>query len=167
MGGRLGFKVEIIPPYTLAGELVSSTRIRELLMEGRVQEANRLLGRDFFILGKVIHGHARGKGLGFPTANLETTQDLYPKDGVYAASVTVEGKTYHAVANIGTNPTFGDERLAVEVFLFDYQGDLYGKEMQVALKARLRDEQTFPSPDALVHQMAEDVKQAKEILRGK
>jgi riboflavin kinase/FMN adenylyltransferase len=167
MGERLGFKVEIIPPFHVAGEVVSSTRIRELITEGRIQEANYLLGMDFFILGRVVHGHARGKGLGFPTANLETNQDLYPKDGVYAALVTVDGKTYHAAANIGTNPTFGDAKRAVEVFLFDYQGDLYDKELQVAFKAWLRSELIFPSPDELVHQIEEDVKKAKEILHGK
>jgi riboflavin kinase/FMN adenylyltransferase len=167
MGERLGFKVEIIPPFQVAGEVVSSTRIRELIVEGRIEEANRLMGMDFFIMGTVIHGHARGKGLGFPTANLETNQDLYPKDGIYAAFATVDGKAYHAVANIGTNPTFGDERFAVEVFLFNYDGDLYGKTLQVSLKARLRDEQTFSSPEALVQQIEEDVKKAKEILRGK
>jgi riboflavin kinase/FMN adenylyltransferase len=105
--------------------------------------------------------------LGFPTANLEITSDLYPKKGVYAATVTQEGKTYHGVVNIGTNPTFDDNEFAVEVFLFNYQGDLYGKELRVALVDRLRDEQAFPSPDALVHQMEKDVHKAKEILRGK
>jgi riboflavin kinase/FMN adenylyltransferase len=164
MGERLGFEVEIIPPHTVAGEMVSSTRIRELLLQGRIREANRMLGTNFFILGAVIHGHARGKGLGFPTANLGITQDLYPKDGVYAASVTVDGKAYHAVANIGTNPTFDDKEFAAEVFLFDYQGDLYGKELQVSLVDRLRDEQTFPSADALARQIGRDIKKAKEIL---
>jgi riboflavin kinase/FMN adenylyltransferase len=164
LGGRFGFEVEIMPPYTMAGEVVSSTRIRELIAGGEIAKANRMLGMDFFILGKVIHGHARGKGLGFPTANLEITQDLYPKDGVYAASVTVDGKAYHAVASIGTNPTFDDEEFAVEAFIFDYQGDLYGKELQVALIDRIRDEQTFPSADALARQIEGDIKKAKEIL---
>jgi len=166
MGEKLGFGVEIIPPFTVDDHVVSSTRIRELITEGRIQEANRMLGRYFFILGKVIHGHARGKGLGFPTANLEITSDLYPKKGVYAATVTEEAKTYHGVVNIGTNPTFDDKEFAVEVLLFDYQGDLYGKELQVALVDRLRDEQTFPSPDALVRQIEKDVHKAQEILRG-
>jgi riboflavin kinase/FMN adenylyltransferase len=167
IGERLGFGVEIIPPFQVAGEVVSSTRIRDLIVRGDIKEANRMLGSNFFMLGKVIHGHARGKGLGFPTANLEITQDLYPKDGVYAATVMVDERTYDGVLNIGTNPTFGDEQLAVEVFLFDYQGDLYGKELQVALVDKLRDEQTFPSADALVRQMKQDIHRAKEILRGK
>ena len=167
MGTHLGFAVEIVPPYTVNGEVVSSTRIRELIKEGSIKEANRMLGWDFIIMGKVIHGHARGKGLGFPTANLEITSDLYPKKGVYAATVIQEGKTYHGVVNIGTNPTFEDKEFAVEVFLFNYQGDLYGKELWVALVDRVRDEETFPSPDALVHQIEKDVHRAKEILRGK
>ena len=166
MGERLGFEVEIIPPYTVAGEVVSSTRIRELIVSGEIIKANRMLGMNFFILGKVIHGHARGKGLGFPTANLEITEQLYPKDGVYAASVTVNGKKYHAVVNIGTNPTFGDEAFAVEAFLFDCEDDLYGKELHVTFVDRLRDEETFPSPDILVHQIEKDIQKAKEILHG-
>jgi riboflavin kinase/FMN adenylyltransferase len=166
IGERLGFGVEIIPPYTVAGKVVSSTRIRELIMEGKILEANRMLGMNFFILGTVIHGHARGKDLGFPTANLEITEDLYPKAGVYAASVTIDGKTHKGVVSIGTNPTFGNGKFAVEVFLFDYQGNLYGKELQVAFVARLRDEQTFTSPEALVRQIERDVHKAKEILHA-
>jgi len=167
MGARFGFEVEIVPPFTLNEEVVSSTRIRELIAEGSIKEANRMLGRDFIIMGRVVHGHDRGKGLGFPTANLEITSDLYPKTGVYAATVIQGEKTFQGIVNIGTNPTFGDEEFAVEVFLFDYQGDLYGRELWVALVDRVRDEQTFPSPDALVHQIEKDVQKAKEILRGK
>jgi riboflavin kinase/FMN adenylyltransferase len=167
IGEALGFGVEIMPPFQVAGEVVSSTRIREMIARGEIREANRLLGRNFFMLGKVIHGHARGKGLGFPTANLEISQNLYPNEGVYAATVIVDEQRYDGVVNIGTNPTFGDEKFAVEVFLFDYQGDLYGKELQVALVDKLRDEQTFPSVDALVRQIGHDVRKAKEILGGK
>jgi riboflavin kinase/FMN adenylyltransferase len=167
IGKGLDFGVEIIPPFQVAGEVVSSTRIRELIAQGDIAEANHMLGGNFFMLGRVIHGHARGKGLGFPTANLEITQDLYPKDGVYAATVIVDEQSYDGVVNIGTNPTFGDEQLAVEVLLFDYQGDLYGKELQVALVDKLRDEQTFPSVDALKRQIGQDIQKAKEILRGK
>ncbi len=165
MGERLGFEVEIIPPYTLDQDVVSSTRIRELIAQGEIKDANRMLGRNFIILGRVIHGHARGKGLGYPTANLEITQDLYPKKGVYATYVTLGEETYKGVVNIGTNPTFGDEELAVEVFLLDYQGDLYGRELKVALVDRLRDEKVFPSPEELVQQIEKDIHRAQEILR--
>ena len=167
IGKGLGIGVEIIPPYTVNGEIISSTRIRELIMTGNVAEANRMLGRNFIILGKVIHGHARGKNLGFPTANLEITSDLYPKKGVYAVTVTVNDKTYQGVMNIGTNPTFGDEEFAVEVFLFNYEDDLYEKELRVAVVEKIRDEQTFPTPDALVQQIEKDVQKAKKILREK
>jgi riboflavin kinase/FMN adenylyltransferase len=167
IGTHLGFEVEIAPPYTVDDDVVSSTRIRELISEGKIREANRMLGWDFIIMGRVMHGHARGKGLGFPTANLEITSDLYPKTGVYAATITQEDTTYHGVVNIGTNPTFEDNEFAVEVFLFNYQGDLYGKELRVALVDRLRDEQAFPSPDALVQQIEKDIHKAKEILSGK
>ncbi|RLB07891.1 MAG: riboflavin biosynthesis protein RibF [Deltaproteobacteria bacterium] len=165
MGRKLGFEVEIIPPYTLDHEVVSSTRIRELIAQGKIKDANRMLGRNFIILGKVIHGHSRGRSLGYPTANLEISQDLYPKEGVYAAYVTLEGKTYRGVVNIGTNPTFGDEELAIEVFLLDYQGNIYDKELEVAFVDRLREEKTFTSPEELVRQIEKDIQRAKEILR--
>jgi riboflavin kinase/FMN adenylyltransferase len=167
IGEELGFGVEIMPPFQLGGEVVSSTRIRELIARGEIGAANRMLGSNFFMLGRVIHGHARGKGLGFPTANLEITQDLYPNDGVYAAQVMVDERQYDGVVNIGTNPTFRDGQLAVEVFLFGYQGDLYEKELQVALVDKIRDEQTFPSPDLLVRQIEKDIQRAKEILGEK
>ena len=164
IGERLGFGVEVVPPHTVAGEVVSSTRIRDLIRQGEIAAANRMLGMHHFILGKVIHGHARGKGLGFPTANLEITGDLYPKAGVYAATVVVGNERYQGVVSIGTNPTFQDKEFAVEVFLFDYQGDLYGKELQVNFVARIRDEAIFPSPEALARQIERDVRTAKEIL---
>ena len=167
MGERLGFEVGIVPPYTLDQEVVSSTRIRALILQGRIKDANRMLGRNFIIMGKVVHGHSRGKELGYPTANLEVTQDLYPKKGVYAAYVTLGEETHSAAVSIGTKPTFGDEELAIEVFLLDYQGDLYGRELKVDLVDRLRDEKAFPSSEALVRQIEKDIQRAKEILQGK
>jgi riboflavin kinase/FMN adenylyltransferase len=166
MGERLGFGVEIIPPHTVAGEVVSSTRIRDLIRQGDIAAANRMLGMRHFILGTIIHGHARGKGLGFPTANLEITGELYPKAGVYAVTVMIGNAVHEGVVSIGTNPTFQDKEFGVEVFLFDYQGDLYGKELQVNFVARIRDEVTFSSPEALVRQIEQDVQTAKEILRA-
>jgi len=167
MGEKFDFEVEIIPPYTVGHEVVSSTRIRELISQGNIKDANRMLGRNFIILGKVIQGHSRGRELGYPTANLEITQDLYPKEGVYTAYVTLGEETYSGAVNIGTNPTFGDEELSVEVFLFDYHGDLYGRELKVALVDRLRDEKTFPTSQALIQQIEKDIQRAKELLKGK
>jgi riboflavin kinase/FMN adenylyltransferase len=165
IGERLGFGVEIVPPHTVQGEVVSSSRIRDLIRQGEIAAANRMLGMHHFIFGTVIHGHARGKNLGFPTANIEITGDLYPKAGVYAATAVVGNELYQGVVSIGTNPTFQDKEFAVEVFLFGYQGDLYGKELQVNFVARIRDEATFSSPEALAHQIEQDVRTAKEILR--
>jgi len=164
LGKIYGIEVHVTPPFRLDNKVVSSTRIRALIMQGNIREANRMLGRHFFILAKVIHGHARGRKLGYPTANLERAEDLYPKAGVYAAYVTVDNETYRGAVNIGTKPTFGDEDFSIETFVFDYKGNLYGKELTVSFVDRLRDEQRFPSPEALVQQMEKDIERSKEIL---
>jgi riboflavin kinase/FMN adenylyltransferase len=112
----------------------------------------------------VVHGHERGAGLGYPTANIRLENNLLPKRGVYAVQVVVERDLFQGVLNIGEKPTFGDENLSIEVFLLEYRGDLYHKELQVSFIERLRDEQAFPSPKALARQISEDIRRAKEIL---
>lgn len=162
--------VEVVEALTVDGLPVSSSKVRALLQEGEVEKASRLLGRDYSVIGKVIPGAHRGRGLGFPTANLEISEELYPKPGVYAVEVLCREKRFHGVANLGFNPTFtpeGKERepMSLEVHLFDFGGDLYGEEIWVSFRKRIRDERRFDSPSLLVEQMRRDVHDAREALR--
>jgi riboflavin kinase / FMN adenylyltransferase len=169
-GAALGFGVTIIDPVTAAaGALYSSTRIRDHLVAGAPREAATLLGRFWEIDGRVERGDRRGRTIGFPTANIFLEDYLRPAAGVYAVRAAVEeGGSPHwhdAVANFGTRPTFGGTDLRLEVHLFDFDGDLYGRHLRVALIDHLRPEHKFPSLDALKAQIAEDAKQARRILR--
>ncbi|MGD8814263.1 MAG: riboflavin biosynthesis protein RibF, partial [Anaerolineales bacterium] len=143
-GDRMGFKLHVVPPLLMDGEVVSSTRVREALRSGDVARAARYLGRPFTLPGVVVPGSDRGKTLGFPTANLSIwSERACPGPGVYACYTTVNGERYPAVTNIGVRPTFGDEdgKVLVETHLLDFQGDLYGKVMRLTFVDRLRDEQ--------------------------
>ncbi|NPA48390.1 MAG: bifunctional riboflavin kinase/FAD synthetase [Thermodesulfobacteria bacterium] len=166
LGERFGFKVTVIPPQKVDGLTVSSTLIRELIAEGDVALAAKLLGRYYKLCGKVIPGHGRGKRLlGFPTANLKLSREkLLPKTGVYAVFVHLNGKKLPGVMNLGFNPTFGDGYLSAEVHIFDFEGDLYGKVICLSFVARLRDEKKFSSAEELARQIAEDCQRAREIL---
>lgn len=166
MAPELGFVVHVVPPVTVEGLVVSSSRIREHLMQGEIREANTLLGREFTIEGRVIHGHHRGKGLGFPTANIKPEVKLHPPEGVYAVYCRVGGETYQGVMNIGYNPTFKDRRVSYEVHILDFDGDIYGQMIRVYLVEKLRAEMTFSDVDALKTQIAEDVEQSRKITTG-
>lgn len=164
-GNRLGFEVAAIDLVADSSGVVSSTRIRSLLAQGDVTAAASLLGRPHRLSGEVIRGEARGRELGFPTANLAIPEGLaVPADGIYAVRVAggVEGI---GVASLGVRPTFGPsgERL-LETFVFDFAGDLYGRTLHVDFVARLRGEERFDSVEALVRQMEDDARQAREIL---
>lgn len=183
IGKAEGFTVDRMDALSVHDEVVSSTRIRELLHQGQVWEASSLLGRLYSVRGEVIHGQNRGgRLLGFPTANLAPTGTMLPKPGVYVTlatpsetagnglpSVTDPAKltpdTYAAVTNIGYNPTFGPGALTVETHLLDFDADLYGKHLEVAFVERLRGEVTFTGPDALVAQIRKDADQARKILK--
>lgn len=163
------FTLEVIGPVIVRGTEVSSTTIRSLLMAGRVEEVSHLLGRYYAIEGRVEYGHRRGKGLGFPTANVHPSMDLLMPDGVYAVFAGVgagreQAERLKGVANLGTNPTFGGTRRTLEVHLFDFAADLYGRRMRVTFVERLRGEVKFPSPEALVRQIEQDVARAHEAL---
>ena len=148
---------------------VSSTRIRRFISEGRVGEAADCLGRRYTLSGNVVHGEQVGRQLGFPTANIvpEDSQKLLPADGVYAVEVwTDDGRKVAGVMNIGTRPTFNGHSRTLEVHLLDFSGDLYNRRLTVSFAARLRDECTFTSADALQQQMNLDVNNAREILNG-
>ncbi|RLA93488.1 MAG: riboflavin biosynthesis protein RibF [Deltaproteobacteria bacterium] len=167
MGRELGFEVEVVPPFKVGHQVVSSSRIRELIQRGAIPEANRLLGREFLIVGEVVPGKGRGRDLGFPTANIQTDQELLPPRGVYAAWAHLDRDRQAAVVNIGTRPTFGEGEFTIEAYLPGYGGDLYGRELMLGLVQRLREERPFEGPGELSRQIAEDVKRALEILQGK
>ena len=166
MGDRLDFKVHVVDPIRLDNALVSSTSIRELVQEGNLSEAKKLLGRDYQICGTVVKGKNRGgRLLGFPTANLKLIDELIPKRGVYAVTAIINGNIYFGVTNIGYNPTFGDEALSVETHLLDFSGDIVGKTIRVNFIKRLRDEKTYGSVQELADQIALDVQEAKELFK--
>jgi len=165
LGARYGFRAEKIDPVRYKELVVSSSRVRRLIAEGRVDEAATLLGRHYFIDGTVVHGLQRGRLLGFPTANLESENELTPPDGVYAALATVDGIVYPSVTNIGVRPTFHQpSATVVETHLLDIERDLYGARMRVSFVQRIRDERTFDGVDALKAQIAADCNRARALF---
>ena len=161
---EFSFGVTVVDPIRLDDQIVSSSAIRDLIQRGNMTEAARFLGRHFMVLGKVIWGTARGRLLGVPTANVEILNELYPKNGVYAVRVLVDAETYHGVANVGVNPTFGADRFSVEVHIFDFNRNIYGKEIQVAFIERIREERAFETPEGLIEQIKRDMRYARQIL---
>jgi riboflavin kinase / FMN adenylyltransferase len=166
LGRRFSFSVQLLDPISNGATVYSSTTVRNMVSVGDVRGAVSVLGREFSITGTVIHGHQRGRSLGFPTANVVTQKELLPAAGVYAVKVRVGGELYDGACNIGTNPTFSDERLSMEVFLFDFEGDLYGREITLFFIERLRGEKRFSNVEALKEAIAADVARAKAILKG-
>ncbi|MEW6770562.1 MAG: bifunctional riboflavin kinase/FAD synthetase [Bacillota bacterium] len=162
-----GFEVKIVPPVTVEGQPVSSTLIRKLIAEGRVEEARRFLGYYPVFAGTVVAGENRGAKMGFPTANLEVEDRiLVPANGVYAVKVRADGEAFSGVANIGVCPTFAgntSRRRRIEVFLFDFCGDLYGKRLEVSFTKRLREERRFESAAELIEQIQRDVAVARAL----
>ena len=166
LGRHFNYRVHVVGPVKVGGLLVSSTSIRKLVMEGRLDEARLLLGRHYEVAGTVIKGKNRGaRLLGFPTANLKLIDELTPKRGVYAVYVIFNGKKYQGVTNIGYNPTFGNGAFSVETHLVDFEGDLLGKTIRVQFIARLRDEKAFENAKALALQIEKDIEAAKQILQ--
>lgn len=162
---ELGMGLTIVPPVGDAQGPISSTRIRRLLQEGYPERAAVLLGRPHAIRGKVVHGDERGRTIGFPTANIQLGAHLEPARGVYAVTARLpDGSTVKGVANIGLRPTVGGTESRLEAHLFDFSGDLYGKELAVALHAFIREEQKFESFDALKAQIARDALEARALL---
>jgi riboflavin kinase/FMN adenylyltransferase len=166
LGQQLGFRVEKIDPIRYKEFVVSSTRIRRLVAEGRVEEAGALLGRHFAIEGTVVDGAQRGRELGFPTANLATDNELLPPNGVYATFSTIGGIARAGVTNVGVRPTFdsGTPAVHVETHVLGFTGDLYGQRQELAFVQRLRDERRFPDVDALREQIAADVRRAGRLF---
>jgi len=164
LGGRLGFDVEVIGPVRVDGHEVSSSTIRRAVTTGDVRLAARLLGRPHFSTGRVVVGKRRGAGLGFPTANLDVRDGLLPADGVYAVRAEVADGSHGGVANVGRNPTFGENARTLEVHLFDFAGDLYGRRCRVSFIERLRGEVRFASAEALAAQIRDDAARARAVL---
>jgi riboflavin kinase/FMN adenylyltransferase len=171
-GPRLGFSVTIIPEVTIDGQDVNSTRIRELLSQGDVRQAQRLLGRPFRARGLVVEGQRRGRTLGFPTANLAPQNEVLPEAGVYAGWACfvddgdpARGTEVPVVTNVGRRPTFEDSAgFVAEAHLIDFEGDIYGRRMDLSFERGLGEERKFPGPDALKAQIARDVSDARRWL---
>jgi len=165
LGARYGFRAESIDPVRYKDFVVSSTRVRRLLSEGRVDEAAALLGHHFFLDGSVAKGAGRGHQLGFPTANICTENELVPPAGVYATLVTIDGVVHPSITNIGFRPTFGDtDRVTIEAHIFDFTRDLYNQQLRLSFVQRLRDERAFPDVDALRSQIEADCRSARRLF---
>ncbi|MDP1991283.1 MAG: riboflavin kinase, partial [Syntrophales bacterium] len=164
-GCRLGFEVEVLGAFQIGDTTISSTTIRKAILTGEVRYAASLLGRPYNLAGEVIPGHHRGSNLGFPTANIRPDKELIPPSGVYAVHVILEGNRLHGVLSIGVNPTFADQTLSIEVYIFDFNENIYGKILDVLLVERLRDEIRFAGPDELIAQIGRDIARVREILQ--
>ena len=164
LGQDRGFDVEKIEPVRFKEFVVSSSRIRRLIQEGRVDDAAALLGRNYAIDGTVVRGDGRGRTLGFPTANLETRNELLPRYGIYATIAIVDGQAHRAASSVGVRPTIGDGRVTIEAHLLDGAHDLYGKQIRLAFVKWLREERAFESLDALKAQIALDCAAANEVF---
>jgi riboflavin kinase/FMN adenylyltransferase len=165
LGARFGFNAEKIDPVRYKDFVVSSTRVRRLINEARVDEAGALLGHQYFIDGTVIQGDQRGRTIGFPTANLATENELLPPHGVYATTASVDGLVYASVTNVGVRPTVDQSgRVSIETHVFNLSRDLYGARMRVGFVQRLRDERTFESLDALKAQIQADCDRARVLF---
>lgn len=168
LGAHHGFRVEEIPPVRVGAVTASSSRVRAFLLEGNLTGARDLLGRPFGLSGTVVEGDRRGRTIGFPTANLAIEGELLPAHGVYATRVRwlddPQAGLHPAVTNIGARPTFEGDRVTIETHLLEFEGDLYGRRLEVELEARLRGERRFSGPDELVAQIRRDVASAREVL---
>ena len=164
LGESMGFKVTVFEPIRVGEKTVSSTLIRNLIKEGNVREAYIYLGRPYSVSGKVIKGHGRGKRLGFPTANINFQSELIPGDGVYVGEVLFGENRYKSLINVGTNPTFGEDKLNIEVFILDFDKDIYGEYLKVLFHEKIRGEIRFKAQEQLIVQMRNDLKQARDFF---
>lgn len=164
LGQRYGFRADKIDPVRYKDFVVSSTRIRRLISEGRVDEAGALLGHGYYIDGTIVEGRHRGREIGYPTANLATENELLPPNGVYATTATIDGVVYPGLTNIGTRPTFGETNTTVETHVLGYNGDLYGRPLRLGFVLRLRDERRFDDVDALRAQIDADRRRAERLF---
>lgn len=165
LGEKLGFKVHVIEPVMINGQIVSSSLVRELITAGQVDKVKDFLSRYYQVAGKVIPGHGRGSRLlGIPTANLSLINEVFPKPGVYAVEVIYQKNRYQGVANIGFNPTFGNNTLSVETHILDFNENIYDKTIKLNFIKRLRDEKKFKNVQDLATQIKKDIEVARKIL---
>lgn len=163
-GRRHGLTVDIVAPFVDGGRRVSSGMIRAALAAGEVEEAADLLGYPWFVTGEVVRGDQRGRELGYPTANFRLDPDVGLRYGVYAVRISIDGRLHDGVANFGRRPMFDTGAVLLEVFVFDFSGDLYGRKLDVALIGWIRHELKLPSVEDLVRRMDEDCRLARTIL---
>jgi len=169
LGEKLGFQANVISRQEVENQTVSSTSIRKALqVEGNAEKAAKFLGRYYILHGTVVHGEKRGGKIGFPTANVHVDQakKIIPREGVYAVWIRVDGEYHPAMMNIGKRPTFDGEDLTVEVHIFDFDEDIYGKEVHTQFVKRLRDEKKFSGADELKKQLEKDKADAEKILKS-
>ena len=165
LGQRFGFRADKIDPVRYKEFVVSSTRIRRLVTEGRMDEAGGLLGHQYYVDGTIVDGRKRGREIGFPTANLSTDNELVPPHGVYATTLTIDGIVHASITNIGLRPTFGDTlATTIETHVLGYNGDLYGRPVRLGFVQRIRDERKFADVDSLRAQIEADVRRAERLF---
>ena len=166
LGEELDFTVDVVKPLMIESSLVSSTVVRQALSHGDMKLANKLLGRYFKLSGAVVDGVERGRVLGFPTANINVdSEQALPHDGVYATLAYIGDEVYQSVTNIGKRPTFGGGERSVEVYLLDFDRDIYGENLTIELVEHLRPEMKFASPEELAEQIGKDVEHARALLK--
>jgi riboflavin kinase/FMN adenylyltransferase len=164
LGQRYGFRADKIDPVRYKDFVVSSTRIRRLVTEARMDEAGALLGHPYYLDGTIVEGQKRGQAIGFPTANMVTDNELIPPHGVYATTMTIDGVVHAGLTNIGVRPTFNETDTTIETHLLRYSGDLYGRGVRLSFVQRLRDERRFDSVDALRAQIEADERRAIHLF---
>lgn len=168
-GGQYGFKVRAVKELNIGGKKASSQRIRALIQEGNLGPAEKILGRKVSVLGSVIKGNQRGRILGYPTANINPHHEVLPKEGVYAIKAVYNKKEYNGICNIGRRPTFGspDEAKTIEVHLFDFHKNIYGKDLEIAFIHKIREEKKFPSSASLILQIKKDEQKSALFLHNR
>ena len=160
---KYGYELYVMEPYNYENEVISSTRIRDALLNGNVDKAMKMLNRPYIIKGKVVHGKKLGRTIGFPTANLDYSKEaLIPRKGVYYTNVQWQGKIYKGITSVGNNPTVNGDKLTIETYILDFNNDLYGHNIKVYFIKKIRDEKKFNSIDDLVIQLKKDKDYALE-----
>jgi len=164
-----GYALSVVQPVLIDGHTVSSSAIRKFISSGEVETAAKFLGRDFSVTGKVVKGKGRGTAMGFPTANLLTDRDIIiPHSGVYFGIVNIDGREFYSAVNIGKRPTFGDlKQNLIEAYIFDYEGELYGKELILSFVSKIRDEIKFDSQQELANQIKIDCEAVRNLSNDK